>query len=640
MKKFATASGLIFLIFLQSNLNVFSQVRFEWAVPYNGTANMEDEARGIAVNNFGFVYVTGQSVNVHSTGNSRDATTVQYSPSGVYQQVRTFNGIYPNSWDAGNAIALDRTGNVFVAGFTQKSSVDFDLLTIKYSSEDTTSIWGNTYDGYQRYDEAIDNITDDSGNVYVLGNTHDVSIDINVYMIILKYNSQGALKWVKKYKGQYQAFAKAIALDPFGNVYAAGITKNSEFSDFNYVTIKYNVNSGDSLWVQIYDPHPQIPGNDIASAIVADNSGNVYVTGSSDSLSLSDYATIKYNSAGNPEWIRKYNGTANDSDVATCMVINSEGNICVSGYSKNLGTANDFVTVCYDPSGTELWVSNYDGGSSPNNRAYVALLDSSGGVYVSGVSEQSRATVSYTTIKLSSSGGLLWEISYNLTGSFIKIPSATIDRMTNIYVAGSSDNDYITIKYSQAPNAPSNLTLTPLGNGKIRLNWTDNSPNETGFSIQSKNDIDTNWMIKGSVAANITQWQDSGLISGTAYYYRVYAINAAGNSPPSDTVNTIITNIINSSNIPEYFKLYQNYPNPFNPVTKISFDIPFSNNTVETKLTVYDISGRMIATLVNQEMSSGSYETEWDAVNYASGVYYYTIEAGNYKETRKMLLLK
>ncbi|MBK8550389.1 MAG: T9SS type A sorting domain-containing protein [Ignavibacteria bacterium] len=640
MKKFVTASGLIFLIFLLSHLNVFSQVRLEWAVPYNGTANMEDEARGIAINNSGFVYVTGQSVNTHSTGNSRDVATVQYSPSGVYQQVRTYNGIYPNSWDAGNAVAVDRSGNVFVAGFTQKSSVDFDLLTIKYSSEDTNSIWGNTYDGYQRYDEAIDNITDDSGNVYVLGNSHDVSIDINVYMIILKYNSQGVLKWVNKYKGQYQAFAKAIALDRSGYVYATGITKDSDVSDFNYVTLKYNVSSGDSAWVQIYNPHPQSPGNDIASDIVADNSGNVYVTGASDSLSSSDFATVKYNSAGIQEWVRKYNGTANDNDVATCMVINSEGNICVSGYSKNIGTADDFATVCYDPSGTELWVSIYDGGSSPNNRAYVALLDSSGGIYVSGVTEQGRVTVSYTTIKLSSSGNLLWETSYNLTGTFIKIPSATIDRMTNIYVAGSSNNDYITIKYSQTPNAPSNLTLTPLGNGKIRLNWTDNSPNETGFSIQSKNDIDTNWIIKGSVAANITQWQDSGLISGTAYYYRVFAKNAAGNSPPSDTVNTIITNIISSSNIPEYFKLYQNYPNPFNPVTKISFDIPFSNNPVETKLIIHDISGRMIATLVNQEMSSGSYETEWDAVNYASGIYYYTIEAGNYKETKKMLLLK
>ncbi len=621
------------------NKNAFTQVHLDWANQYNGTANLVDEGRSVAVDNAGFAYVTGQSENFSNTGISKDVVTVQYNPSGTDFQIRSYNGIFPNSRDAGNSVALDRSGNVYVAGYTQKSPVDFDFLSMKYSAEDTNTVWSNTYDGYHQYDESIKNITDDSGNVYVLGNSYDNN---NVYMTIIKYDTQGSIKWIREYMGQFQAFAKAITLDRFSNVYVTGITKDSDVSDFNYFTIKYNRATGDSLWVQIYNPHPQIPGNDISYSIAADSSGNVYVTGSSDSLSSCDYATVKYNSAGSTEWIRKYNGSANDSDVATCVVINSLGNVCVSGYGKNAGTGYDYITICYSPSGLQQWISIYNGGNADgfsNDRVHFALYDNTGNIYITGTSSLKRSTLDYATIKLSSSGNLLWDTKFNVTVN-ANNPTMAIDPNANIFIAGSTNNNYLTIKYSQTPNAPSNLFLTPLGNGKIRLNWTDNSSNESGFKIQRKTNIDTNWIIKDSVTANTTQWQDSALIPGIIYYYTVYAYNVAGNSIPSDTVNTIITNVVSNLQMPEHFKLYQNHPNPFNPVTKIKFDIPDSKSPVDIKLLIYDISGKKMTTLMNQKINSGTYEVAWDASNNSSGIYYYTIEAGNFKETKMMLLIK
>ncbi|MFC2092700.1 YCF48-related protein [Bacteroidota bacterium] len=85
------------------------------------------------------------------------------------------------------------------------------------------------------------------------------------------------------------------------------------------------------------------------------------------------------------------------------------------------------------------------------------------------------------------------------------------------------------------------------------------------------------------------------------------------------------------------YSLSQNYPNPFNPTTTIKFDI---QKTSATKLVVYDALGREIATLVNEELKAGSYEVNWNGSNYTSGVYFYTLQAGDYKETKKMLLLK
>jgi photosystem II stability/assembly factor-like uncharacterized protein len=85
------------------------------------------------------------------------------------------------------------------------------------------------------------------------------------------------------------------------------------------------------------------------------------------------------------------------------------------------------------------------------------------------------------------------------------------------------------------------------------------------------------------------------------------------------------------------FALEQNYPNPFNPATNIKFQIP---KTGFVKLIVYDIIGSEIAKLVNEQLSSGIYEVEWDAIKYPSGVYYYKIDAGEFTETKKMILVK
>ena len=98
---------------------------------------------------------------------------------------------------------------------------------------------------------------------------------------------------------------------------------------------------------------------------------------------------------------------------------------------------------------------------------------------------------------------------------------------------------------------------------------------------------------------------------------------------------------INTSNsqIPESFALHQNYPNPFNPSTKIRYDIP-KRSSGETTLKVYDQLGREIATLVNEKLSPGSYEINWDAADFASGVYYYKLVSGSFTETKKMVLVK
>ncbi len=94
---------------------------------------------------------------------------------------------------------------------------------------------------------------------------------------------------------------------------------------------------------------------------------------------------------------------------------------------------------------------------------------------------------------------------------------------------------------------------------------------------------------------------------------------------------------VESDEIPTKYKLYQNYPNPFNPITTIEFDIP-EKSTVKIK--IYDILGREITTLIDKELDAGKYKENFNANNLASGIYFYSIEAGNFKAVNKMMLLK
>ncbi len=92
-----------------------------------------------------------------------------------------------------------------------------------------------------------------------------------------------------------------------------------------------------------------------------------------------------------------------------------------------------------------------------------------------------------------------------------------------------------------------------------------------------------------------------------------------------------------SLEMPNNFYVSQNYPNPFNPVTNIKFAIPKSTGV---KITVFDVAGKEVSVLVNERMKAGTYQTDWDAKAYPSGVYFYRMVTDGYSETRKMMLLK
>jgi Beta-propeller repeat len=151
-------------------------------------------------------------------------------------------------------------------------------------------------------------------------------------------------------------------------------------------------------WVARYNG----PGNDgaLANSIAIDSAGNVYVTGKSfSSGTYYDYATVKYDSSGQEQWVARYNGPGNSDDSPNRIAIDSAGNVYVTGKSVGSGNDDDYATVKYDSSGQEQWVARYNGPGNGGDLANAIALDSAGNVYVTGGSEGLGIGFDYVTIK-------------------------------------------------------------------------------------------------------------------------------------------------------------------------------------------------------------------------------------------------
>ena len=216
---------------------------------------------------------------------------------------------------------------------------------------------------------------DASGNVYVTGESLGQGTGIDYATI--KYNSAGQQQWVARYNGPANSDdnVTAIAIDGSGNVYATGTSRIDAGSNYDYLTVKYD-SAGQEQWVASYNG----PGDafDFADAIAVDSSGNVYVTGESYGLdSAYDYATIKYNSTGQEQWVARYNGPANYDDVATAIALDGSANVYVTGYSYGVGDVGlDYATIKYNSAGQEQWVARYNGGTSSDDYATGIAVDS------------------------------------------------------------------------------------------------------------------------------------------------------------------------------------------------------------------------------------------------------------------------
>lgn len=536
---------LFVVLFLSINLNLFSQVSQQWATRYNGSSNGSDYANDIKIDLAGNIIVTGTSQG----SNDLNYMTIKYNSAGVQQWIRTYDGLQGE--DVAEAVAVDFSGNVFVTGRSSVSGSGFNFYTQKMNSSGTV-LWGTYYNGPGNGDDKAHAIVVDAlGNVYVGGVSTGSGTGPDFCLV--KYNAAGVQQWAYRYNAPANSWDELVdfKIDAAGNnLYLTGFGNYGAPDYSDYVTIKVN-SAGTQQWIKRYNGG----GSDQATSITVDASGNSYVTGwFSDANSWESYSTVKYNSAGTQIWFAHYDGPGQRIDIPADIETDASGNVFVTGRSQGANLLYDFATLKYNSSGVQQWVNRWTG-SGANHYSYAVsiALDGSGNVYAGGYSGSSTFLLDYAVVRYSSAGTQQWWIKYNGTGNANDLGTAITLDGSNVYVTGSS-----------------------IG-----------SSNNTDFA--------------------------------TVKYAQTVGIQQTGTGSPVS------------------YSLRQNYPNPFNPVTNINFEIPISGNV---KLTVYDDAGRMVALLTNGFLNAGFYSAMFDAENLASGVYFYNLETENYSEAKKMILIR
>ena len=490
------------------------------------------------------------------------------------------------------AMALDSMGNVIVSGHDGESPPGF--VTVKFNSSGQF-VWATRYSiSGSLIPGPVAIAADSQGNIYVGA--------VYVDYIVIKYDSTGVQQWARRYRGGGGGSHDLYDLTLKDNYPSIVVTGRGFFSTGNYGCFTININSmtGDSIWARRYTPVYT------SCRKIDDNDNiNINICGRYNIISP-DYLTLSYSPDGNLRWTKTWNGPGNNIDVPYGVSSDNSGNVYVTGAgTMNAMNDQDISTIKYDSLGNEKWVRFFDGtGVYRYSYGEHIKIDPFGNVIVAGRDVQQN-DYDFITLKYDPLGNLGWVKIYNGPANledFIK--GLAVDKYGDVYITGSSCEvftiwKFATIKYDKN------------GNQK----WLKKYPEGDTISHPRAVIVDKNLNV-----------YVGGTISAGAF---------GGMLVLKYSQPTVIKPV--SSVTPRKFKLYQNYPNPFNPKSKIKMQIA---KLGYVKLIVYDMLGREIAVLVNEELKPGTYEVEWDAGGRPSGIYFYRLECKEFSETKKMLIVK
>lgn len=532
--------------------------------------------------------------------------------------IRTING-QSDSDDRGYGIVVDASGNVYTTGYVTNDNTGIDIIVTKHSNSGNL-LWQYIFNGTgNSTDKAYGIVVDNTGNVYVTGYT--TRTGGNIDYVTLKLNSSGTLKWSKTYNGGANQEDKAwgIVVDASDNCFVTGTSKSSS-SGNDCVTLKYN-KDGVQIWAKSFDGTKH--KDDEATCMAMDSNGDIYVAGYGVfSTGNTDYLLVKYNTNGTLKWSKNYNGPAEENDRAWGIVVDATDNVYITGESAGLTSKNDIATLKYSSSGSLLWTSRFNGSEGHDDKGYGIVVDElSNSCIITGTTETSNRGQDIVTIKLNTSNGSTsWQKTFDGTGHSHDIAYDIVISNTagnrKVFISGS------TRKGTSVQSEDIVVLVYNMSGSLLRMNSfggeAELDDNAFGIAV----DQNDNYFIAGYI----------GVESGTndlAFSYDMASVKYDGGGLSSLNIT--------SGNIPEKFGLHQNYPNPFNPTTKITFDIAENSNVT---ISIYDITGKMISQALNSDLTAGSYEINFNAAALSSGIYFYTLTAGSLMETKKMTLIK
>jgi len=265
----------------------------------------------------------------------------------------------------------------------------------------------------------------------------------------------------------------------------------------------------------------------------------------------------------------------------------------------------------------------------------------------------------------STDGGVIWRPAIQLSNNTVNSVNPSVSSPGNfpsgdvhvVYSDESYSNYEIHYRYSSngglnwlpdrrltVDNAWSSNPCLAVYNSFVHMVWVDNRNGNDEIYYKRSTNTGVNWSADVRLTNNSSGSTEPSIsVSNSEPELSVHVVWSDlrdGNSEiyykRNPTGNPIGIKVI-SSEIPKEFNLFQNYPNPFNPSTNIRFDVQKQSII---KIFVYDVVGRLVETMVNEELKPGSYKVDFNGTKYSSGIYFYCLKVGDFVEVRKMILLK
>jgi hypothetical protein len=447
------------------------------------------------------------------------------------------------------------------------------------------------------YDEGLSVRAAADGGYIFTGTTYSYgSGGSDLYLV--KVSAAGETVWEKARGGVNNDMGNSLLATSDGG----GVVTGIYYGENRQLWILRFDADGDTLWSRTFGGDKDEKGLDIISS----DDGGFAVAGVTFSFGsgTGDGWLIKTDDSGDSLWAKSYGGAYDEFFYSVRQT--ADGGYILTGYNSSIDPGNyDLWLVKTDADGDSLWSKTYGGGDFEMGTSVNVTPD--GGYIITGKTDSYGAGGSdLWLIKTDSNGDTLWTRTYG---------GASNEEGRSVRVA--SDGGYIiTGSTGSYGNGSYDVWLLKT-NTDGELLWSETFGGtgiDKGYSVEITGD--NSFLIMGKTKSYGAGDYDAWLIE---YERTATAVLDSDEMPPGG------------------FVLYRNYPNPFNPVTRIGFNLPVSGRA---ELSVYNLLGEKVAAIIDKHLSAGRHEFDFNASGLPSGIYFYLLRSGGYREVKKMILVK
>jgi hypothetical protein len=637
-----------------------------------GTAS-DEWAYGVCQILNGDIVTVGKTQTSASTAS--DALVMRVTSGGDVIGQSTYGGSSP---DAFYSVIATADGGFAATGYTQSNGAGgSDVYLQKFSASGSLE-WTRYYGGIDN-DVGYSVIQTADEGFAVAGSTQ--SITLNMQMYLVRTNAAGQMLWSRSYGTASTSLAMAICPASGGGFLLAGYSLAGSYAGY---IVRTN-SAGDTLWTRSDGGATK----QLSSATQAFDGG--FVIGGWSLVSGSyDYYMMKMNDAGAVQWTRTHGGR--NADHARSVIQTTDGGYLLAGYSNSFGEGNfDAYFVKYNSQVEVIWTRSV--GGSGDDKMMAATLTSDGGYLGAGMTQSfGQGESGYGDVYLMRLASPLG------VGGVIR--SVQSQPMANVYVSELGASNYVRsdgqgryflplqpglhnlITYGPCTARDTLLNVNVLEDTITVLDWTVREPH--GFVEQSSLNLvvhnhvsDTAWVrihndasggnsaldytVIPTTVAPLSNWLTVPAVSGSVpagsvrdvavcvradttdngiWDYYGYVTVRFNSCPDSVARVNVIANVLDADRKPDLtvhdYELSA-YPNPFNPQTTIHYSIARPESA---ELAVYDVSGRMVRSLVAGLASTGGHDVSFDASRLPTGIYFVRLQTASVHLTQKIMLLR